>query len=178
MKSGERVRLALAYWIGFLFVVGAIAWVGVTVADLRKDLNQAQEDRAALVEQVRGLGEVPVVKGPAGHNGTNGRDGVDGDKGPSGAAGRDGLPGEAGKPGERGPDGKEGKKGDKGETGDKGEKGEKGDKGDTGATGATGATGPQGPPGPQGEIGYTCPSGYSMQTLTIQGRMVQICVME
>lgn len=172
MERGERLRVALIYWTCFAALVGALTWVGVTVADLRSDLDKAQRDRSALVNQVKDLGEVPVVSGPAGHNGDNGRDGADGKdgtQGPSGYNGRDGAPGATGEPGT---DGKQG------------EKGKDGDKGETGAQGATGPQGPQGPQGergpqgPQGEAGAMCPSGFSLQSVLVNAQWAKICVAE
>lgn len=105
--------------------------------ETRESLTEANDRVDALGQQVRDLGEDPVVPtspvnsptilpGPRGEQGLRGLLGL---PGVPGAAGRDGA------------------------TGATGATGETGAAGSTGAQGATGATGPQGPAGPAGERG-------------------------
>jgi hypothetical protein len=117
---------------------------------LELDLAEQKAKTQALAEQIRALGEKPVVSpgsppevitipgitGPRGAPGADGRDGargprgftgLDGPAGPSGAAGTDGAPGADGVDGE---------------------------------PGAVGQAGPEGPQGPAGEPGKDGASAY------------------
>lgn len=88
-----------------------------------------------LAEQVRQLGQQPVVEPPQrGEQGQPGRDGKDGQPGKDG---KDGLPGKDGERGHDGVDGKPGIDGKDGKDGVNGKDGEKGDKGDPGGQPST-----------------------------------------
>ena len=91
-------------------------------ADLRSQLVDQQAKTTLLFEQVKDLGETPVVQpndrlplvqyvptyGPRGFAGLDGSNGTDGVDGAPGAAGPQGPPGEAGAAGPAGPAGPEG----------------------------------------------------------------------
>lgn len=159
----DTLRMTLLYWACFLSALVSLVWVAYTIAGLRQDLKEANSARNALVEQVKALGENPVVGpegkagpvGPAGKDGTNGRDGWNGSNGRDGADGINGS---------NGADGQAGRDGSDGQAGTNGKDGSKGDPGPTGPQGPRGSDGPAGPRGdvgPQGDPGPTCPTGYS-----------------
>lgn len=118
-------------------------------ADARKQqdaLNKANGKVEQLGQQLRGLGETPVVSTQP----VPVPQGVPGARGQTGSAGPRGLPG---LPGDQGSQGIFGKPGKNGSPGAAGEKGDSGAAGSTGPKGDTGATGPKGDPGPAGTKG-------------------------
>lgn len=124
-------------------LLGALGYV-----DLR-------HDNAALAQQVRQLGGVPL-KSP--------RPGPPGEQGPPGETGRQGVPGEGGAPGRRGAPGKTGPSGAVGASGAPGKDGAEGPQGPPGPAGPKGDPGERGPSGPPGP---TCPSGYHVETVKV-----------
>ena len=117
--------------------------------DLREHLEAERVAREALEQQVRQLGEKPVVKPSDVPTEADvvvipGRDGVDGKDGAAGEPGRTGAPGR---------DGQDGRDGKDGATGPAGPAGPAGPTGPVGPKGDPGPAGPAGPPGPQGEPG-------------------------
>lgn len=154
-------------------------YFGVRYASLRghaeqqdrqlSELARQAEDNAtlasALEDQVRSLGEQPVVDapavGPPGPRGEAGPRGPMGPRGLPGADGDDGIDGERGPAGERGP---------RGETGPSGPAGEQGPPGPPGPAGPSGPRGPEGPPGP------TCPQGYTAQSRQYLAETWWVCV--
>ncbi len=137
-------------------------------AALRADVEQSRAESQALAEQVRALGEEPVVEPD--HTATplqerfvpvpgpRGRDGVDGPRGPAGAPGADGKDGPAGADGEPGAPGAAGVAGEDGSDGQPGVDGKDGAAGPAGPPGESGATGPAGEPG-RSITTVTCPDG-------------------
>lgn len=123
---------------------------------LELDLAQQKAKTQALAEQIRALGEKPVVSpgsppevitipgitGPAGVPGADGRDGARGPRGFTGIDGPAGPRGATGAPGVNGIDGASGASGASGEPG------------------PAGPEGPQGPPGPAGEPGKDGADAY------------------
>lgn len=103
----------------------------------------------ALADQVRALGEKPVVERPPDMRPVviAGADGEDGTVGPRGRTGDDGFPGADGEPGAAG------------EPGVNGEPGPQGEPGVAGLQGEPGVAGPQGEPGATGEAGPACQAG-------------------
>lgn len=110
--------------------------------DLRDRLDREEAALTALAEQLRQLGQKPVVEpsDPPDPGQVVVVPGPKGDRGEScieeigyprcrGAAGDDGSAGSPGIDGQDGADGAPGPKGDKGDPGERGEKGEKGDPG-------------------------------------------------
>jgi len=168
-SSGERVRSAVTVWVLFIVLLAGMTWIAFIIAGLRDDVATERSARNALVQQVKGLGEKPVV-GPAGPQGTNGKDGTNGVSGVNGADGSDGDDGNDGQPGAAGADGKPGRDGQPGAIGEKGATGERGE------TGATGPVGPTGPTGATGDPGPSCPTGYTVTEKVIEGEDTIICV--
>jgi Collagen triple helix repeat (20 copies) len=171
MQSSRMVKGSV-YWLTVAAAFGAFSWGAVTVHDLSEDLDQANEQRDALAEQVRSLGGTPVAgpKGSDGRNGSDGRDGKDGQDGADGDKGDTGPAGKSGQDGSDGTDGAVGAKGDQGPKGDKGEQGDKGDPGEKGDPGPQGEQGPKGEPGADGADGVIiCPDGYTMTSVRLQG---------
>lgn len=138
--------------LSFIALCLAMAAIGLALAlgfhrveVLGFQLQESQADRKALhdqaeqlANQVRGLGEVPVVD-PA--------PGAAGKTGPMGPAGPAGPRGPMGPPGVAGKDGANGKAGAAGTDGNDGTDGI------DGAAGAQGEPGPAGPPGADGKDG-------------------------
>lgn len=143
--------------------------------ELRRDLTAEQAAREALEQQIRSLGEKPVlepedvppdtdvivVPGPKGERGEScieeiGLQPCRGDEGRIGKPGSEGEPGEPGVPGTPG------------EPGPKGDKGEKGD---------TGGQGPKGDPGTAQPGTYSCAAGEYMTgfSITDAGAVVLVC---
>lgn len=166
MQSGDRVRSAVTVWVLFVILLGGMTWIAFIIAGLRDDVATERSARNALVQQVKDLGEKPVV-GPAGPQGTNGKDGTNG---VSGANGADGSDGNDGQPGAAGADGQPGRDGEPGAQGEKGATGERGE------TGAVGPAGPPGPTGATGDPGPSCPAGYTVTEKVIEGEETIICV--
>lgn len=147
----------------------ALAWIVLSVQQLRSELRTANEARDALARQVVDLGERPV----AGKPGSRGEPGpaVTGPPGPAGEAGPPGPQGPSGPPGPSGPSGTPGQDGSDGvngvgATGAPGVDGAAGSPGPVGPQGEPGPAGPQGPAGADGKDGrdgQTCPDGYSLQ---------------
>lgn len=116
-------------------------------AQTREQAAQAAENATTaetLADQIRALGERPLVD-PDPYSPPI--------PGPAGASGPPGPPGRAGDPGDRGPAGPQGERGPVGATGDRGPRGLPGEQGIPGPQGERGETGPAGPAGPQGERG-------------------------
>lgn len=112
----------------------------VVAADNREALSEANDRVDVLGQQIRDLGEDPVVStSPV--------------QGPTVITGPQGERGLRGLIGLQGPPGATGSTGARGSTGATGATGAAGSTGAQGATGATGQTGPQGPAGPQGDRG-------------------------
>lgn len=114
-------------------------------------------EQEALRQQVRSLGEEPVVDGPEplpGPQGERGRPGPSGPAGPAGAQGPPGPPG-ASVTGPAGPPGPEG---------------------EPGPPGPPGPAGEPGPPGPQGEQGPPGEDAPSTFTCTPDGGGTFTCV--
>lgn len=101
-------------------------------AILRQHADNADDAARALADQVRRLGQQPVVTPPPVPPGTPGRDGATGPMGPVGPSGAPGPTGPSGPPGPSGAPGRDGK---------------------DGTDGTDGASGPSGPPGPTGAPG-------------------------
>lgn len=141
--------------------------------DLRRDLTAEQLAREALEQQIRGLGERPVVEpedvpddaqvvvvpGPKGDKGDRGDSCIE-------ALGFNRCRGDQGQGGEDGSDGSDGQDGADsnvpgpvGPKGDLGPKGDKGDKGDAGERGPAGADG-------RGIQSVTCEGGQFVVTYT------------
>lgn len=139
--------------------------------DLRRDLNAEQAAREALEEQIRQLGERPVVEpedvpddaqvvivpGPRGPSCIEaiGYARCRGDRGPGGREGDAGTPGRPGEPGATGATGQPGAKGDRGDVGPKGD------------TGPQGERGPAGAPGTAQPGSYACPSGQYVEGFSV-----------
>lgn len=126
----------------------------------RTRLDDQQLTSKVLAEQLRSLGEVPVIE-PA-------------DPPPSvRTIPIPGRPGAPGRPGTNGKPGRDGKTGQDGADGPPGSTGEPGAKGDQGPAGPQGDRGPEGPAGPQGSPGtaqpgtYACPDGEYLRGFTV-----------
>ena len=159
MQSGERVRSAAMVWTLFVVLLAGMTWIAFVIAGLRDDVATERSARNALVQQVKDLGEKPVV-GPAGPQGTPGKEGADGI---NGADGKDGS------------DGRDGVNGADGKPGADGEPGAQGEKGDTGERGAVGPAGPAGERGATGDPGPSCPAGYTLTAKTVEGSEALVC---
>lgn len=166
-RRGDVVTALAAIVLGL-----ALAWIVLSVQQLRSELTTANEARDALARQVVELGESPVAGEPGSRGdpgpavtGPPGRPGADG---PPGPAGPSGPPGPSGRPGRDGSDGVDGI-GATGAPGPDGMDGSPGPAGPPGPPGPQGEPGPAGPQGPAGEDGQdgrdgqTCPDGYSLQ---------------
>jgi hypothetical protein len=169
---------------GWVIVVSAFLLVGyMMLDDLTDRLNTAEansganralatdaaEKADALAQQVRGLGEVPVVtppSAPAAAASPSTRfvpvPGTPGNPGPVGAPGSPGAPGTPGTPGEAGEKGGVGAGGSTGSTGQPGEPGADGKDGSDGKDGA------QGPAGADGENGTNGADGRGIRTVACQ----------
>lgn len=175
-----------AVWAGLGLLLASLTifalYFGVRYASLQSHaeeqdrqisaLHQQASDNAtmatALEDQVRSLGEQPVVEVPArGPQGPQGETGATGPRGPMGPRGLPGEDGDDGIDGERGP---AGEPGPRGETGPPGPAGEQGPPGPPGPAGPTGPRGPEGPPGP------TCPEGYTAQSRQYLTETWWVCV--
>lgn len=181
----QTKRTDRAQWVAMgAIVVGIVLLV---VAGVSRDADKTEKlgnlERVAsantaaakkLAEQVRSLGETPVVEptsvppvavsGPAGVPGV---DGIDGADGRDGRDGRNGARGPAGAPGASGQDG---------EPGSQGPQGEPGEPGATGPQGEAGPAGPQGEPGPAGPPGPLCPDGYAREERQVMAETWYVCV--
>ena len=76
----------LRWWAAVVALAVGLAYAISGVRDVAERLSTAERDRAALAQQVRSLGGVPVA-GPKGDDGTDGRDGRPGPTGPAGPTG-------------------------------------------------------------------------------------------
>lgn len=190
----RRANIALA-WVMVLvlivfgaWLIGKVVTLGQENHSLEEQDRQSRSDRAqlrddveadrlaleALREQIRQLGEEPVVEpedvpddarvvvapGPKGDRGAScieelGFNRCRGDEGKGGSDGADGDPGSDGINGQDGAPGAPGAPGAKGETGPKGDKGDPGERG------------PAGPPGTAQPGSYACPSGQYLEGFTI-----------
>jgi hypothetical protein len=157
---------------GWMIVVGAFLLVGyLMLDDLTDRLNTAEansganralatdaaEKADALAQQVRGLGEEPVVtppSAPAAASSPSTRyvpvPGAPGSRGPAGTPGSPGVPGTPGEAGEKGGTGAGGSTGSAGQSGEKGADGKDGSDGKDGAPGTPGADGVNGTNGADG----------------------------
>lgn len=168
MRRGLKV-------VGLIVLVVAIAWLLARVLTIAAAQEQSRADRAelyaelaeqqstseALAEQIRGLGEAPVVD-------------VDRPSSPElrymplpGRPGADGEDGRDGEPGARGPAGRDGPDGNDGADGESiiGPQGPVGAPGATGSTGSTGSSGPAGPAGAQGPAGRDGADGRGIASI-------------
>ena len=195
----RRMNIVLA-WLVVLAAIAFGAWLVGTVTalgeenhrfeqrdrqslqdrhELRDRLDREETALAALAEQLRQLGEDPVIEptappptgqlipipGPRGEScieeigyprcrGTKGNSGAPGAVGPAGAAGENGAPGATGPQGETGP------------------------------AGPQGPAGPAGPQGPKGDPGtakpgtYLCPEGQAQRGWSVaeDGTVTYECV--
>jgi hypothetical protein len=160
-RRGNVLTVVLAVFLGL-----AMAWIVLSVQELRHDLYVANQARDALAQQVVELGEKPVA-GKPGSRGEPGKS-VQGPQGEPGPTGPTGPPGPTGPTGPRGKDGDDGvdgisTSGSPGPAGPSGQDGQSGPAGPPGPQGEPGPAGPQGPAGQDGRDGQTCPDGYSLQ---------------
>lgn len=137
-------------------VLGFGFYLATANAGAREDrtnlITQLDEERAkvdALYEQLRSVGEDPVV-GPGTPSPST--TGPSGPTGPQGAPGDDGAPGAGGQPGTSGAPGPAGADGEDGTPGANGQPGES----------IVGPQGSAGPAGPQGEQGMPGMNGISV----------------
>jgi hypothetical protein len=194
--------LALFTWLVWAVVTTSshLEQADKTLGVTAERLDQAQAERQqlvrtaesnaeaaeALAQQVRQLGEKPVVEptampepipGPPGAQGPQGLQGPPGDVGPIGDRGPRGFMGLIGPRGPAGEMGPQGEPGAPGETGAPGAPGPKGGQGDTGPQGPAGPPGPAGLPGERGPAGSQGPPGQSAYpftfTFTVQQNLAQ-----
>jgi len=151
-RGARKVAWSLvSLWV---VVVLVVATVGAGFMVLYNDRQELIKTNQALINQVKGTGETPVVESPNDVvQGQAGAQGATGDKGEAGERGPQGPKGDMGVRGQTGPAGPKGDNGATGAAGKSGATGEPGADGSTGDTGAAGATGPQGPQGPKGDTG-------------------------
>lgn len=158
------------------------ARIETNLASASVTIQQQAQDNIKLRDQIKALGEVPVVAaptpevinglpgqtgaigpiGPPGLEGPKGDPGVVGPIGPSGLpgpSGAQGLPGTNGIDGQGGSTGPAGAVGNQGPAGVEGISGPAGPPGDPGLTGPQGPQGDPGPPGAQGDPGPIGPQG-------------------
>lgn len=165
MMLFERVRRGVhkvSWSLVTLWVVVCLvlATVGAGFMVLYNDRQELISTNQALINQVKGTGETPVVESPNDVvQGKAGAPGAAGDRGATGERGPAGPRGEMGERGQDGPAGKDGAPGPQGATGDNGASGSSGSDGADGLPGATGETGAAGPVGPQGPKGDTGAAG-------------------
>src|SRR5688572_16049796 len=169
--AGEEPVKALRWWAVLVVLSVGVAFAIAYGQSIAERLDTAERDRAALAQQVRSLGGVPVA-GPKGDNGVNGVNGRDGRDGVNGVNGADGSPGPTGPPGAMGEQGHVGDPGQPGPTGPAGPQGEPGPQGDAGPQGPAGPTGPQGDAGPPAEA---CPTGYAGEIVKVNGTDYFMC---
>lgn len=193
MMLFERVRRGagkVAWSLVTLWVVVALVLATVLAGFmvLYNDRQELIHTNQALIDQVRGAGEKPVVESPSEVvQGQAGSPGARGERGPQGLPGERGQTGPQGPRGETGPPGTDGKDGAAGAAGSAGARGADGDDstvpGPAGAAGAPGADstvpGPVGPAGPAGPTGPAGAPGAAGQP-GIDGRSVSSvqCVMD
>lgn len=173
--------------IGVMLAVltGRQADNAVTLADvqarrtvLEAALVEQQQTSQALADQVRQLGERPVVSPGEPPEVVT----IPGVTGPQGANGPVGVRGERGRAGKRGPRGFTGLDGPVGATGPAGDAGAQGATGPQGPAGAQGPAGEPGKDGKDGADGPACPDGYHPEHRTVQsteqpsGEPVVMCV--
>lgn len=192
-KANRRIIL-----IGSVVAVGVVLLFSLVLVGLVRSngleaqltnvvalLNTSLSNEAALGNQLRSVGQTPVVTpqsapisipGSAGVNGLPGVNGVAGVNGPPGAQGVPGVPGASppclataaqcvGATGAPGVNGANGTNGAAGAPGANGTNGNDGAPGKDGATGATGAPGP------------ACPTGTHLTAVTfLDGTKGQGCV--
>lgn len=155
----QIVALFVATTALLLALLWLANWSGQRFDAERSERLESDAKVAALAEQVRDLGGVPVAtatpgpqgesgdrgpQGPQGPPGRTGRDGKDGLPGPVGQRGPQGLPGLIGPPGQNGESGADGTDGQDGADGQQGEQGPKGDQGEPGTDGRDGQNGTPG----------------------------------
>lgn len=154
-RGAHKIAWSLvSLWV---VVVLVIATVGAGFMVLYNDRQELIKTNQALINQVKGTGEKPVVESPSDVvQGQAGAQGATGDKGEAGERGPQGLKGDMGVRGQTGP---AGPKGDTGAAGSAGKDGADGVTGATGSAGEAGAAGPAGATGPQGPKGDTGAAG-------------------
>lgn len=160
-----------------------VAWQGAQIQALSSALD-SQRDQAAdagltptappAAEVKRNPQSAPTPE--EGEQGPPGDDGPPGETGPSGPPGRAGVNGSPGPAGSTGPVGPAGRDGIDGVDGEPGPTGSPGPPGPAGSPGPTGPAGPKGDQGEQGQPGPTCPSGYALDDVIIDGRDAVACV--
>lgn len=157
-RGAHKIAWSLvSLWV---VVVLVIATVGAGFMVLYNDRQELIKTNQALINQVKGTGEKPVVESPSDVvQGQAGAQGATGDKGEAGERGPQGLKGDMGVRGQTGPAGPAGPKGDTGAAGSAGKDGADGVTGATGSAGEAGAAGPAGATGPQGPKGDTGAAG-------------------
>ena len=159
---GAKVWTWIARFTGLALLAAVLGfgfYLATANASAREDrmnlITQLDEERAkvdALYEQLRSVGEDPVVKpgtpspSSPGPSGPTGPQGVPGDDGAPCAGGQ---PGQSGSPGPAGADGEDGQPGES-------------VVGPQGPAGPPGPAGPAGPPGPQGEQGVPGMNGIGI----------------
>lgn len=151
-------------------------------AALEAALFDQQTTSQALADQVRALGERPVVSPGKPPEVVS----IPGITGPQGIPGLAGATGETGRAGSRGPRGftgldATGATGPQGPAGPTGQQGEQGPQGE-GQPGPQGPAGDRGTDGAQGPAGPACPDGYHSEHRTVtsteqpSGEPVVMCV--
>lgn len=146
---------------------------------LEKKLDEQETITAALLEQIRLLGQQPVVE-PKNPPGSNKIIAIPGPRGPSCVE-------ELGYPrcrGDKGDGGAQGKPGSPGANGERGADGTDGAPGKNGSDGKDGPPGPQGEQGPAGPAGtaqpgtYSCSDSQAIKSITVTegGAVTLTCV--
>ncbi|OQO89942.1 hypothetical protein B1813_19065 [Saccharomonospora piscinae] len=164
MLAGLSI-FALYFGVRYSSLQGHAEQQDQRMSELLRQADDNASAASALEDQVRSLGELPVVDAPE-----QGPQGPAGESGPRGPIGPRGLPGADGE------DGGDGSDGERGPSGEPGERGPEGERGPAGPTGPEGPPGPTGPPGPEGPPGPTCPDGYSAQSRQYLTETWWVCV--
>lgn len=195
----RRVNIVLA-WLAVLVALALGAWLVVKVASLGEENHQLVEqdrqsradraelfaevkgdkrDIAALREQLRQLGEKPVVQPQGGPDDS----GIVVVPGPRGAScieeiGYVRCRGAKGTAGGQGPAGRTGAVGATGAPGSQGPQGDAGPAGPQGPVGPTGPQGPKGDPGTAKPGAYLCPEGQAQRGWSVaeDGTVTYECV--
>lgn len=153
--------------------------LGSEVHVYASESEQRAADMRRLADQVRALGQQPVVEPPAPvPAGLPGAPGAEGPRGPSGPPGVPGAPGSTGPAGPPGTEGDAGATGPEGPMGPAGPMGPQGESGPAGPQGEQGATGPEGPAGPVGPAGPACSDGYALEQRQFGDDTVLLCVLQ
>jgi hypothetical protein len=162
LKAHKIAWSLIALWVVVCMV---IATIGAGFLVLYNDRSELIKTNQALINQVKGTGETPVVDSP--NDVVQGKSGEPGSPGPTGPRGPQGLPGvrgQVGPQGERGEPGSDGRTGvpgaDSAVPGPAGAAGSDGSDGQDGAPGADSIVpGPAGAPGVAGAAGPAGPAG-------------------